>query len=59
MTSQFELVISDQAKEDMLDIWQYIALDSIDNADQFIVARSALRWYWGVSCLPRLSLLAW
>ena len=30
------LIISEQAKGDLIDIWQYIALDSVENADSFV-----------------------
>lgn len=36
MSRTYRLIISEQAREDLIDIWQYIALDSIDNADRFV-----------------------
>ncbi len=36
MTQTHRLIISEQAREDLIDIWQYIALDSFDNADKFV-----------------------
>jgi plasmid stabilization system protein ParE len=36
MSTKYRLVISDQARKDLIDIWQYIALDSIENANRFI-----------------------
>ncbi len=36
MNKRHQLVISEKAREDLIDIWQYIALDSMDNADNFV-----------------------
>lgn len=36
MSLSNRLVISEKAREDLVDIWQYIALDSVDNADRFV-----------------------
>jgi toxin ParE1/3/4 len=36
MTKTLLLFLSDQARSDLIDIWQYIALDSITAADKFI-----------------------
>jgi toxin ParE1/3/4 len=33
---KYQLIIADQAKEDMMEIWLYIASDSIRGADNFI-----------------------
>ena len=36
MNKAHQLVISEQARDDLIDIWQYIALDSIESADDFV-----------------------
>jgi plasmid stabilization system protein ParE len=36
MSKRHQLVISEKAREDLIDIWQYIALDSMENADNFV-----------------------
>ena len=36
MSTKYRVIISDQARKDLIDIWQYIALDSIENANRFI-----------------------
>jgi toxin ParE1/3/4 len=36
MSKSHQLVISEKAREDLIDIWQYIALDSMENADSFV-----------------------
>lgn len=36
MNKNNKLIISEQARDDLVDIWQYIALDSIQRADDFI-----------------------
>jgi plasmid stabilization system protein ParE len=36
MSKRHQLVISEKAREDLIDIWQYIALDSMENADSFV-----------------------
>lgn len=36
MNKTHQLVISEQAQDDLIDIWQYIALDSIEIADDFV-----------------------
>lgn len=36
MNKRHQLVISEKAREDLIDIWQYIALDSMENADNFV-----------------------
>jgi toxin ParE1/3/4 len=36
MSKRYPLVISDKVREDLIDIWQYIALDSMENADNFV-----------------------
>lgn len=36
MSQKYFLLLSEQAKEDLLDIWQYIAIDSIESADSFV-----------------------
>lgn len=36
MSPTYRLRISKQAREDLVDVWQYIALDSFDNADKFV-----------------------
>ena len=33
---KYRLIIADQAREDLIEIWLYIASDSIRNADKFI-----------------------
>ncbi len=36
MTQTHRLIISEQARDDLIDTWQYIALDSVENADRFV-----------------------
>ena len=36
MNIKHQLIISEQARDDIIDIWQYIALDSIERADDFV-----------------------
>ncbi len=36
MSPTYRLRISKQAREDLVDVWQYIALDSFENADKFV-----------------------
>ncbi|MCF8039594.1 MAG: type II toxin-antitoxin system RelE/ParE family toxin [Desulfohalobiaceae bacterium] len=36
MSKTRQLIISEQARDDLIDIWQYIALDSIESADGFV-----------------------
>ena len=36
MSKKHTLIISEKAREDLIDIWQYIALDSMENADNFV-----------------------
>lgn len=36
MSPTYKLRISKQAREDLVDVWQYIALDSFENADKFV-----------------------
>jgi len=36
MSPTYRLRISKQAREDLVDVWQYIARDSFDTADKFV-----------------------
>lgn len=36
MSKRHHLVISEKAREDLNDIWQYITLDSMENVDNFV-----------------------
>jgi toxin ParE1/3/4 len=62
-----QLIIADQAREDLMDIWLYIASDSIRGADQFIdflyekcailcstpeIGRKRNELLFGLRCLP-------
>ena len=41
----FKLILSSQAREDLFDIWFYIAEDSTINADKFI-DKLATKYHW-------------
>ncbi len=36
MSRTYRLIISEQAGDDLIDTWQYISLDSVENADRFV-----------------------